>query len=78
MEALLSRITSDPEICGGQSCIRGIRIAVSLVLKHLAAGRTSAQILEEFPELEMEDIQASLHYAAWLASGRTVMVPSAA
>jgi uncharacterized protein (DUF433 family) len=78
MEALLARITSDPEICGGQPCIRGIRIPVSLVLKHLAAGRTSDQILEEFPELEAQDIQASLHYAAWLASGRTVLLPSAA
>lgn len=78
MDVLLSRITSDPEICGGQPCIRGIRVPVSLVLKHLAAGRTTAQIVDEFPELEAEDIQASLHYAAWLASGRTVVVPSAA
>lgn len=78
MEALLGRITSDPEVCSGQPCLRGIRIPVSLVLKHLAAGRTSVQILDEYPELEAEDIQASLQYAAWLASSRTVMVTSAA
>ncbi|MBK9261478.1 MAG: DUF433 domain-containing protein [Polyangiaceae bacterium] len=78
METLLSRITSDPEVCGGQPCVRGIRIPVSLVLKHLAAGRTAAQIVDEFPELETEDIPACLQYAAWLASGRTVVIPSAA
>lgn len=51
---------------------------MSLVLKYLAAGRTSVEIIDEFPELEREDITECLQYAAWLASGRTVTLPSAA
>lgn len=78
MEAGLARITVDPQVCGGQPCIRGLRIPVSLVLKHLAAGRTAEQIIEEFPELEEEDVRHALRYAAWLASGRTIEVPTAA
>lgn len=78
MEAGLTRITVDPQVCGGQPCIRGLRIPVSLVLKHLAAGRTPAEILEEFPELEDEDVRDALRYASWLASGRTIEVPPAA
>ena len=51
----------------GQACIRGIRITVSLVLNLLANGQSAAEIIEEYPELEIEDIHQSLSYAAWLA-----------
>jgi uncharacterized protein (DUF433 family) len=78
MDAPLTRITADPNVCGGQACLRGLRIPVSLVLKYLAAGRTPAQVVDEFPELELDDISEALRYAAWLASGRTVPLPSAA
>ena len=74
----LTRITADPHVCNGQPCVRGLRITVALVLKYLAAGRTPAQLVEEFPELEPEDIAECLRYAAWLASGRTIELPSAA
>jgi uncharacterized protein (DUF433 family) len=63
MEAPISRITSNQEICSGQPCIRGMGIPVSLVLKHLAAGRTAEQIVDEFPQLELEDIPACQRYA---------------
>lgn len=56
----MNRITSNPEICGDMPCIRGMGIPVSLVLKHLAAGRTSEQIVDEFPQLELEDIAACI------------------
>lgn len=59
----------DPQVCQGQACIRGLRIPVSLVLKHLAAGRTPEQIVDDFPELEVEDVREALRYASWLASG---------
>jgi uncharacterized protein (DUF433 family) len=62
--ALLARITSDPEKCGGQPCIRGMRIRVVDVLEMLAHKVPEAQILEDFPDLEPEDIQASLLFAA--------------
>jgi len=61
---LLDRITIDPEQCGGRPCIRGMRIRVSDVLDLLASGLEPRQILEELPDLELEDITASLRYAS--------------
>lgn len=67
MDELLSRITTEPDKCGGRPCIRGMRIRVTDVLDMLAAGLSVAQILEDYPDLEVEDIKACLHYAAkWL------------
>ena len=60
----LQRITFNPEQCGGRPCIRGMRIRVKDVLDMLASGATEAEILESYPYLEREDIQASLEYAA--------------
>ena len=53
------RITSNPKQCGGRPCIRGMRIRVIDVLDLLASGLSHAQILEELPDLEPEDIQAA-------------------
>jgi uncharacterized protein (DUF433 family) len=78
MAAPLSRITVDPLVCGGQPCVRGLRIPVAVVLKYLAAGKTTAEVIEEFPELEADDISDCLRYAAWLASGRVIALPPAA
>jgi uncharacterized protein (DUF433 family) len=61
---ILDRITINPEQCGGRACIRGMRIRVIDVLDLLASGLTSQQVLEELPDLEMEDIQAALRYAS--------------
>ena len=61
---LLSRITVDPEQCGGRPCIRGMRLRVIDVLELLAAGETPEAILADYPYLEAEDIAASLLYAA--------------
>ena len=60
----IQRITFSPDQCGGRPCIRGIRIRVKDVLDMLASGATEAEILESYPYLEREDIQASLEYAA--------------
>lgn len=60
----LERITFNPDQCGGRPCIRGMRIRVKDVLDMLAAGASEAEILESYPYLEREDIQASLQYAA--------------
>lgn len=64
MAKLLDRITINPEQCGGRPCIRGMRIRVIDVLGLLAAGLSAEQILEEMPDLEREDLQAALQYAA--------------
>lgn len=58
------RITIDPDQMGGLPCVRGLRIPVSTVLGQLAAGRTRKQILADFPDLEAQDIDAALEFAA--------------
>jgi len=60
---LLARITIRPEQCHGRPCIRGMRIRVVDVLGMLASGAPEAEILEDFPDLEPEDIRACLAYA---------------
>ena len=60
----LERITFNPDQCGGRPCIRGLRIRVKDVLAMLAEGASQAEILESYPYLEREDIQAALQYAA--------------
>ena len=59
------RITFNPDILGGKACLRGLRISVSLIVNLVANGMTPAEILTEYPDLEMEDIQQALRYAAW-------------
>jgi uncharacterized protein (DUF433 family) len=58
------RITIDPGKRGGKPCIRGLRITVYDVLAWLASGMSTGDILEDFPELEPEDIRACLRFAA--------------
>lgn len=61
------RITTDPTVCGGRPCVRGLRVRVADVLDMLAGGMSVEQILRDFPYLEPEDIGACLRYAArWL------------
>lgn len=57
-------ITVEPGTRGGKACIRGMRIAVVDVLEYLAGGMTPEGILDDFPELSIEDIRACLAYAA--------------
>lgn len=67
-----NRITSNPDICGGEPCISDTRIPVSVILSHLAAGETYEDILKSFPRLNKEDILAALEFAAFLATEKTV------
>lgn len=64
------RITSDPNILGGKACIRGMRISVSLIVNLVANGMSFEEILTEYPDLEVEDIQQALRYAAWTADDK--------
>jgi uncharacterized protein (DUF433 family) len=59
-----ARITHNPLQCGGKPCIRGMRIRVSDILQMLGAGISKEEILQDFPDLELQDIQACLLYAA--------------
>ena len=63
---MFERITFDPQIMGGRACIRGMRITVSLVLSLVANGMKEQEIIEVYPYIEVEDIQACLNYAASL------------
>jgi len=63
MKVWRQRITINPDQCGGRPCIRGMRIRVVDVLDLLVAGLSYEQILEELPDLEKEDIEASIKYA---------------
>lgn len=59
-----SRITIEPGKRGGRPCLRGLRITVYDILEYLASGMSEAQILEDFPDLEREDIRAAMAFAA--------------
>lgn len=62
---LTNRITHDPAVMGGKPCIRGLRVTAGTILGLLASGHSRERILEAYPYLEPEDIDAVLAYAAW-------------
>jgi uncharacterized protein (DUF433 family) len=70
MNALLKRISIDPNICFGKPCIRGTRIWVSLILDFMANGMSPEEILAEYPHLKIEDIRAALAYGAEMTRER--------
>ena len=69
---LLQRITVNPEVMVGKPVIRGLRITVEQALRAIASGVTVEELLEDYPEIEKEDIQASLVYAADLVNEERV------
>ena len=71
----IERTTFDPGILGGKACIRGMRISVSLVVNLVANGMTTDEIIDEYPDLEPEDIRQALRYAAWAAED-TIHIPT--
>jgi len=62
----LKRITFAPGLMGGQACIRGMRIPVSLVVNLVANGMSVEEIIKEYPDIEPDDIKEALQYASWL------------
>ena len=65
-------ISVDPNICHGQACISGTRVMVSVILDNLAAGLTVEKIVESYPSVSDDAVEAALHYAAELAKERVV------
>ena len=61
------RITFDSQVMGGRACIRGMRIPVSVIVRQIAHGAAVAEILKGYPDLERDDIQQAIEYAAWLS-----------
>ena len=77
MEHLLSRITIDPEISHGKPVIRGLRYPVQTLLELLSSGMSFDEILEDYPDLEREDLLAALAFAAKLTEVKHLYAVSA-
>lgn len=69
-------IVVDPNVCHGKACLKGTRIMVSVVLDNLAVGLTADEILQSYPSLTYEAIQAAISYAAELTRERVVAMPA--
>jgi uncharacterized protein (DUF433 family) len=69
---MLERITHHPDICHGKPCIRGLRYPVEFILELLSSGMTIAEILADYDDLESEDIQAVLLFAARLSQIKSI------
>lgn len=69
---LLRRITHNPDICHGKPCIRGLRYPVEFILELLSSGMTTEEILEDYDDLEREDILAALLFAARLSQVKSI------
>jgi uncharacterized protein (DUF433 family) len=72
MKNLLKRITIDTEICHGKPTIRGLRYPVEMILELLGSGMSHEEILEEYEDLENDDILAVLQYASKLSQVKSI------
>lgn len=66
------RITFEAGKMGGRACIRGMRITIGLIVSLIAEGRRTEDLLNDYPDLELEDVRQSLAYAAWLVQEQVV------
>lgn len=73
MSDLLDRITIEPGKMHGRPCIRGLRVRVQDVLEMLAGGMSAAEILEDYPYLEADDLRAAIAYAAAVVAGTAIV-----
>ena len=69
---LLQRITHNPDICHGKPCIRGLRYPIEFILELLSSGMTHSEILEDYEDLEPEDLFAVLLFAARLSQVKSI------
>ena len=69
-------IVVDPNVCHGKACIKGTRIMVSVILDNLAAGLSPGEVVDSYPSLNREAVQAAMTYAAELARERVVAIPA--
>ncbi len=74
---MFDRVTFNPKIMGGRACLRGMRITVAHVVNMVANGMTAKDILEEYPDLQAEDIQQALQYAAFMTRDETYPLSAA-
>jgi uncharacterized protein (DUF433 family) len=74
---MFDRVTFNPKIMSGRACLRGMRITVAHVVNMVANGMTAKDILEEYPDLQPEDIQQALQYAAFMTRDETYPLSAA-
>ena len=74
----LDRITQQPDVMGGNACIRRMRVTVCMVLSQIGAGHSIDEVLADYPYLEREDIMQAIRYAARRAQKREVYADAAA
>jgi uncharacterized protein (DUF433 family) len=67
MKAFMSQISADPEVMGGKPCIRGTRVTVGTIVGQLGSGTSRERLLELYPYITSEAVDACLQYAAWRA-----------
>jgi len=72
MEKLLERIVIDPQVCHGKPTIRGLRYPVEVILQLMSSGMTIDEILDDYEDLEYDDIMATLLYASKLAGVKSI------
>jgi uncharacterized protein (DUF433 family) len=77
-QEILKRITARPDVFGGKPIIRDMRISVELILSLMSQGATQEELLDDYPELEPEDIRACIAYAHTVISGDTLAPVSVA
>lgn len=74
---MFDRVTFNPKIMGGRACLRGMRITVAHVVNMVANGMTAKDIIDEYPDLQPEDIQQALQYAAFMTRDETYPLSAA-
>ena len=77
MDEIIQRITLNPDVCNGKPTIRNMRFTVTQMLELLASGMSQEEILEDYPYIEREDIQACLLYAAKMANAKSIIAAAA-
>jgi uncharacterized protein (DUF433 family) len=73
MTDLLARITTDPHLCHGKPCVRGLRYPVETLLELMSGGMTDDELLTDYPDLERDDLRAVQAYAAKLSRVKRVV-----
>lgn len=72
MKSLLSRITTNPDVCHGKPVIRNMRYPVEMILDLLSAGMTAEEIIKDYPAIKLLDIKACLQFASRLTSVKAI------
>lgn len=73
---LLALISTDPDVCHGQPCVKGTRVLVTTVLDALASGMPAAEVTRHYPTVTPEGVRAALAYGAWLAKQEVHVLPA--